>query len=217
MKPLYLLVLSFCYLPVKAQKEVATTNPESRWSIGTNPLGFLEPEAAIGLSGAYRLSPHFELWTEPSILSTGFNSVAHWHSLSGYRLIVQPRYYPNKRSPSFFALEWRLKHYHYTNTATFINDAAGDTLINYRHKVSQALSGGALVFGSQATLSRKHNMYLEFTIGIGAKVRVVKRLNIPAGYQYNYPRRHYAFTIDYEQEGGAIYVPLGFRLIWKLK
>ena len=70
--------------------------------------------------------------------------------------------------------------------------------------------------GQQFSLSRRHNLYLEITAGIGSKLRHIKRANIPAGYQYDYYRRK-AFTTSYNDDNrNDPYVPIGFRLMWKL-
>ena len=187
------------------------------WSVGINPFGIVENEAALGPCISYRLLPHLEFWTEYAFLFNSFNSIGGWHNLSGYRFIFQPRLYFTKSSSFFIAPEFRLKHYTYNSTGNFINSNASDTLLNYPHNVLQTLIGGALLIGSQGELSRKHQIFLEFTIGIGYKERMVKRENVPVDYTYFYQQRHYAFTIDYEKEGNLVYIPLCLRLICKLR
>lgn len=187
------------------------------WNIGINPFSIVEIIPAIGPCLSYRISPRFELWGEASYLFGGPDRINNWKNLQGYRFIFQPRYYTNRSKTFFIAPEFRLKHYTYNATANFINSTTADTLNSYPYKGLQLLVGGALLIGGQAVLSRRHHLYLEITTGIGAKQRHIKRNNVPAGYFYYHSYRAYIFNPSYDDNYRIDpYVPLGFRLIWKL-
>jgi len=210
MKKISLLpLLLFCtYINAQSKK--------SYWSAGLNPLGVIEVIPAIGPCFSYRISPRFEVWSEASYLFGGPNRIYDWQHLKGYRFILQPRFYTKRGSMFFIAPEFRLKHYSYKATGSFINSTIGDTLNSFPYQGSQVLIGGAFVVGGQIVLSRRHHLYLEITGGIGSKVRHIKRAKVPADYHYYYYRRN-AFSTGYNDDGRIDpYVPLGFRLIWKL-
>lgn len=212
MGKIFLLPILFSCSQIHAQ------SGNSYWSLGTNPFSFVEVIPAIGPCFSYRISQRFELWSEASYLFGGPDRIDNWKNLQGLRFIFQPRYYINRNRTFFIAPEFRLKHYSYNATATFINSTTSDTLNSYPYKGLQLLVGGALLIGGQAVLSRRHHLYLEITTGIGAKQRHIKRNNVPSGYFYYhyYSRDSFDFT-DYDDEYRIDpYVPLGFRLTWKL-
>ena len=122
----------------------------------------------MGPCFSYHLSPSFEFWSEVSYVFGGPDRIEDWKRLSGFRFILQARYYPGKRKTFFIAPEFRLKHYTYNSTASFLNTTTSDTLNTYPFHGSQWLTGGALVFGNQFVLSRRHQLYLEVTIGAGS-------------------------------------------------
>jgi Protein of unknown function (DUF3575) len=211
MRNLFALLSLLSCLQTKAQIK------KSYWSVGVNPLGLIEVIPAVGPCVSYRLSPAFEFWGETSYLFGGPNRIEDWKNLNGYRLIFQGRYYPGKKKRFFIAPEFRLKHYTYNSKTSFINSTSSDTLNNYPYHGSQWLTGGALVFGNQFVLSRSHQLYLEVTAGVGSKLRRITRSRVPAGYQYFAPFPDHAFSIGYNDDNrNDPYVPLGFRLIWKL-
>ncbi len=211
MTKLFLFSLLVLCLQTNAQ------NKDSYWSVGVNPLGLVELTQAIGPCGSYRISPSFEAWGEVSYLFAGRNRINDWKNLQGYRFIFQTRYYYNRDKTFFIAPEFRLKHYAYNTAGSFVNPVTSDTLLSYPYHASQLLLGGALVFGGQVVLSYKHQLYLEMTTGLGAKHRRIKRTKFPGGYQYFYLRTRRAFDLSYDDDDtGAPYLPIGFRLIWKL-
>jgi Protein of unknown function (DUF3575) len=189
----------------------------SYWSVGINPFSPGESMSSIGPTIAYRVSPKLELWAETSFIFYNLYASNSWKNLNGYRFIFQPRYYMGRRKAFFIAPEFRLKQYSYTTSFTFINSTTADTLQNYSHKASQLLIGGAFVTGKQVLLSRRHNLYLELTAGIGAKQRYIKRKNIPAGYKYYQQSGGFGLAPHYEWDNdGTPYFPVGLRLTWKL-
>jgi hypothetical protein len=186
------------------------------WSVGLNPLGIGEIISAVGPCASYRVSPHLELWIEWAYLFEGPWGVYKWRNIKGYRLIFQPRYYIGKSKRFFLTPEFRLKHYSYNSVDQFINPGNGDTLNNQSYHGSQFLTGGAFILGEQLVLSRRHNLHLEVTIGLGSKYRQITRTKIPDGYFFNgYTSNGIgpAFSLN---GINSLYVPLGFRLIWKL-
>ena len=186
------------------------------WSVGFNPLSMGESMSSIGPCVAYRISPRAELWGEASFIYNNLYKIAGWDHLRGFRFIFQPRYYTNKSRTFFIAPEFRLKQFSYHTSHEFINAAIPDTLHHYAYKASQVLVGGAFVFGRRFMMSARHHLFWEITAGIGGKVRLINRKNIPPGYKYE-TYRLLAFQHDYEADNqGEVYFPLGIRLIWQL-
>jgi len=207
-------IIAFALLTIRASAQ----KPQSYWSIGFNPLSLAESMSSIGPSVAYRLSPAIELWAEGSIIFNNLYKMEDWKNLRGYRFIFQPRFYVGRSKKIFITPEFRLKHYSYNSTGTFINSNTVDTLDNYAHKASQTLIGGAFVAGTQLNLSKRKNFLLEVTAGIGAKQRNIKRKSIPSGYEYFLQTGGFGLKPHYEYDNdGTPYFPLGFRLVWKLK
>lgn len=214
MRKIYLLplLLLFC-------TQIHAQSKRSYWSVGVNPFGFIEIFPTIGPCLSYRLSPRFELWSEGSYVFNGSYKVTNWKNLKGFRFIFQPRFYTDRSKTFFIAPEFRLRHYSYNATASFINSTTSDILNDYPYKGAQLLVGGALVIGDQTVLSRRRHLYLEVTAGIGARQRHIKRNNVPAGYSYYHYVRPFSFNLFSFYEDNNImepYAPLGFRLLWKL-
>lgn len=209
MKKLYFFFFLFFVNHLHAQ------SPDARWSVGVNPLSVVESMASIGPAISYRLSPRVAIWAEGSYIFSNLYAYDSWKNLQGYRFEFQPRWYTGTRKLFFIALEYRLKHFTYNTSGTFINKAIADTLNDYSYKGSQVLSGGAFVIGKQVNIS--HRLFLEITLGIGSKKRVITSKNIPAGYNLYEPERRQAFTLSYNENNvNEVYVPLGFRLMWRL-
>ncbi len=187
------------------------------WSVGVNPLSPGESMSSIGPSVAYRISLKFELWSEASFIFYNLYEINDWKNLKGYRFILQPRYYFGPGKSFYLAPEFRLKHFSYNTSLTFINNSIPDTLRSYAHKASQVLAGGAFVMGKQFLLSKRHHLYLDVTAGLGAKQRYINRKNIPAGYKYEIQPGGFGLAPHYEYNNdGTPYFPLGFRLLWQL-
>ncbi len=198
----------------------STANAQTKypyWSVGVNPMSLGESMASIGPCAAYRLSPGIELWAEVSYIYNNLYKINDWKNLHGYRFIFQPRFYSGSNKSFFITPEFRLKQYSYNGSGTFINAASFDTLNSYPHRASQILVGGAIVFGTQTSLSRRNNLFLEITAGIGGKLRSIKRKNIPSGYKYYLQTGGFGLAPHYEwHNDGTPYFPLGFRLIWRI-
>lgn len=189
------------------------------WSIGINPLSFAESQLSIGPCIGYRLNKRIEFWTEASYIFSNSYMPKEWKKMQGFRFVLQPRYFINYDKTFFITPEFRFKSYSFNNRLTFINSSIHDTLNNFPFRETQTLIGGALVFGRKYNISRKHNVIMEFTFGLGSKTRNIKRKNVPAGYEYNtsiYQRD--GLYVSYEIDKQAvIYIPLCTRFIWNFK
>lgn len=191
---------------------------EKHWSIGVNPLSLAESQLSLGPCVAYRFSERIELWAEASYIFANSYMPKEWKNMSGFRFILQPRYFMGYNKTFFIAPEFRIKNYSFNNRLEFVNTTTRDTLHNFAFREDQTLAGGALVFGKKYLVSAKHNINLELTFGIGSRQRNIKRKNVPAGYNYLYGTRHYALAPTYEDDRSqAPYFPLGVRFIWNLK
>lgn len=211
MKKLCVPLLILCFHYSHAQ------TPKSYWSVGVNPLGVVEPMPLIGPTVAYRFSPKIELWSEASYILSNWYIFPGWKKVSGYRFILQPRFYPGRKQLFFVAAEFRLKHFTYKTYDNFINSSTSDTLNNFHYNGSQLLSGAAILIGQTVPLDQRHHFFLEMTFGLGSKLRRVRMKNIPAGFQKDYYKRSFAFAPKYDvNNANLFYMPLGVRLMWKL-
>ena len=190
----------------------------SYWNVGINPFGLLEPMPLIGPAVSYRVSPKIELWSEVSYIFSNLYIFPDWKHVRGYRFILQPRFYPGRNHLFFIAAEFRLKHFTYKTYDDFINHSNSDTLTNFHYNGSQVLSDGAVIIGKTISLEQKNRLFLEATFGLGSKVRKVKAEKVPAGFERLYYQEKYAFHVDYDiNNANLFYMPLGIRLMWKLK
>ena len=122
------------------------------------------------------------------------------------------------KSKGFFvAPEFRIKSYSFDNVLDFINPTTSDTLHAFPFRERQLLIGGALVFGKQYSLSKRKGLYLELTAGLGAKHRLIKRNDIPPGYEHT-STKVYGLAPSYEEHNtGTVLSPLGLRFMWRIK
>lgn len=191
---------------------------KSYWNVGINPLGLAEPMPLIGPSVSYKVSPKIELWSEVSYIFSNLYIFPDWKKVRGYRFILQPRFYPGRNHSFFVAAEFRLKHFTYKTYDNFINPSNSDTLNDFHYNGSQVLAGGAAIIGNTMRLDKKDRLFLEMTFGVGSKLRKVKFENVPAGFEKAYNQRRYAFTVEYDiNNANLFYMPLGVRIMWKLK
>jgi hypothetical protein len=187
------------------------------WSIGVNPFSLFEPLSNLGPCAEIRVSPAVGCWAEASYILRSQYQLNDWKQVRGARILLQPRFYFSKRREFFIAPEFRLKWFNYSVGLDFVNDQTRDTLMNYFHRATQVQIGGGLVMGIRGWLSRRHQLMVELTGGLGAKNRQIIRHDIPAGYQFVYNWRGFGLTPHYELDNDvAVFIPGSIRLIWKL-
>lgn len=203
--------------------------------VSLNFLSVAEPQFTFGPSAGIRFSERSEVFAEAAYVGRGFLYEDQKSlRLNGARLIFQYRYHflqqwrplinfglrnrsMRERHQPFVALEWRMKPLAFSGTATFVNESTADTLTGYSYRASSFTFGGALVFGSTFNLGRDERWKLELTAGIGAKQRLVKFKNVPAGYQsYNGLKREWLYIPPPEVETGGVLLPVAIRLRYVL-
>jgi hypothetical protein len=187
--------------------------------IGTNPFSLAEPHTGIGLSLSKNVLKNYEIWTEITYFFNTTYIINNWKNISGYRLIVQPRFFPFKNKGVFVATEFRLKNFSFNNELSFINHITKDTLKKFNANETQKIIGGALLVGKKVYLGEK--LFLECTVGFGARIRYVNWKNIPNNYEYLIPRR-VGLSFGPREEhfkkdnGESYYMPIGVRVLWQL-
>ena len=212
----HILILIFLLLVGFYRGSAQANKPE--WLIGVNPFSLFEPLSNIGPCAEIRVSPSVGFWAEATYIIRSQYQLNDWQKVKGTRFIFQPRFYVGKKKYFFVAPEFRLKRFNYTIGLDFINAQTQDTLQNYLHRATQVQAGGGLVLGFRSWLSRKHNLTMEFTSGLGAKNRQITRKNIPSGYQYEHGWGGFGLAPHYEWDNDvALYFPCSIRLIWKLQ
>lgn len=208
---LFLLLLILSFSKLTAQSSAAS------WSAGVNPFGLFEPLSNIGPCAELRVSPAVGFWAEATYIFRGQYQLNDWQRVRGARFLFQPRFYLGKRRVFFIAPEFRLKRFNYSVGLDFVNAQTQDTLKNYAHRATQVQTGGGLVMGVRGWLSRRHQLMVELTGGLGAKNRQINRQGIPAGYEYEYTWGGFGLKPHYELDNDvAIFIPCSIRLIWKL-
>ncbi len=214
-------ILLFFFLVSTTLFVYAQKNKFNYWRVGVNPLALAEPHLSIGPCVSYRFNERLELWTEASFIFANSYLPTPWANVKGFRYILQPRYFTGDEENFFIAPELRIKEYGFINTSQkkFINTALADTSFFSGFKETQFLIGGSVVIGMQITLSKKKHISMDLTLGIGAKHRVIKRKNVPEGYEsYFEPQRGYGLGPHYEyNDDGTVYIPLCARFLWRLK
>ena len=163
-----------------------------------NPMGFVEPQLALGLGFGNRLSERNEYFTELSYLSKYHLYGNLEKSFRGERFLAQYRYHlleqwgqmtgrafhrKARRTSNFFiGAEFRLKAYHFSDNNDFANAATHDTLRNVLYSARALSVGGAFVFGTTVNLGSNGKWKLEYTAGLGVKQKFVQFTDKPSGY-----------------------------------
>ena len=63
------------------------------WKAGINVLSLAEPQSAVALTAEYRFERRFSVWTEVGYIFKAAYIAKDWSALSGFRFIIQPRYF----------------------------------------------------------------------------------------------------------------------------
>lgn len=190
----------------------ASKVPVRRWILTYNPMGLLEPPAAIGLGIGYRPFKEVELWSETSFLTNGF-----YHTqgpLTGIRQICQLRFFPYGTS-FFVAGELRYKSYQFRSREEFYDSLTHDTLHQFSNFARHYFFGMAVQLGWRVNATRNGRFQLEATFGLGFRKGYVKREGVPAGYLYMNNKIDFNFSGP-NGEVPPIYFPGSLRLVWLL-
>jgi len=235
MKPYIFLFFLLLFFRANAQQvrfkmdEDRFTETEKYFSF--NPLALAEPQIAIGAGFGNRFSKRSEYFAELSYVAKQpfYKYTAH-KSLHGIRFIAQYRYHflqqwrplinlgesrrrRHARHNPFVGLEFRVKPFNFSANSTFVRDSPADTLTDFLYRAKAVSLGGALIFGETYHLSSDGKWKLEFTMGIGGKVKIVDYKNIPDGYKPFLLKGGWGLTPPGAAEAiGLPYFPCALRL-----
>ncbi len=180
--------------------------------ISFNPFGLAEPHLAIGAGFGNRFTDRSEYFAELCyVLKHPFYDNNLQNQLHGFRFIGQYRYHflqrwrpiinlgsairiRNASRNPFIGLEFRIKPFNFSANRTFVNNNSVDTLADFLYKANAVSIGGALIFGETYNISSNGKWKLEFSVGIGGKIKFVKYKNIPAGYKPILLDRHFGLA-----------------------
>lgn len=183
-----------------------------RWELSFNPLGLIEPPLAAGLGVGYRINPKIQLWSETSLLRNGwFGSVGY---LVGIRQTLQLKYFLNRKSNFFVAIEGRYKSYTFNDTTDFYKPNTTDTALNTPYHEHHYFWGVGLQIGKRWKLSNNGRWQLEATIGLGFKYKYIDWKGIGNDY------RRLRHSVDLnawdlmEERGASGYIPGSLRIIY---
>jgi hypothetical protein len=217
-----IILISFLSISIKAtaQKKESTHTPiiQKGFYLSFNPHSILEPEqGAVGVGVGYRISKRIEVWTELNYLYKGFfQDPGDFDNLKGFRSITSFKYYYYNKHGMFAGAEFRIKNYSFSDKNTFVNMQTNDTLVNFQHKASHTVSGGAVFWGKRLKLTANGKFELEGNVGIGIKQRRISRKNIPAGYTKMEPFNNAFRLRDNNKEDATPYIMGIVRIIYHL-
>ncbi len=218
MKGIVAWIFIFCFLQTEAQfslphhslSKLSTTSIEG-WAAGINVFSFLEPQMAVAFTAEYRFDKPISIWTELSYIFDASYIAKHWSGLSGFRCIIQPRYFFTSSKQYFIAPELRIKNFNYNTTGTFINVNSSDTIKNLPSRVQHHTIGGGIVVGKQTMLGE--HLLMECMAGIGVRKRNV-HYNGPENYDIYIAEGGFGLSPNYGKSLGTPYFPIGIRLAW---
>lgn len=195
-----------------AQTKKINDNKKSEKYITLNPLGFVEPQMAIGLGFENRFAERSSYFTEISFITRNPIELLVGNNKSGFRFIGQYRYHflnliSRKNIESFASLEFRLKRVKLIGaTGTFVNSSTKDTINTRFDNADVTQVGGTLIWGGNTQISDK--IILETTIGVGLKQRIVNFSGVPNGYKYlNTKKQGIGFGLPSSYKVGTIVFP----------
>lgn len=190
--------------------------PPKRW-LSINPLGFAEPQAAVGIGFSNRLSARSAYFTELSyIINSPFYNYQQ-NNLRGYRWLFQYRHLNKSNPNNFIGLEFRLKGYQFNGKHQFINSSSNDTLINFNYNANATSVGGAFLLGSNFSISSNKKWKIEITAGAGAKHKFVRFKNLPEGYKITPDNKGFGLKPPEIYEAvGMPYFPVCARITYEL-
>jgi hypothetical protein len=188
--------------------------PIREWLVSINPFGVLEPQSALGAGIGYRINKSYEIWMESSFLTRV--SPGLYDHISGFRQILQGKYFFDPKGPFFVAAEARYKFFSLGDKGMFYNPVSHDTLSNVSYRSRHYFFGGALQFGGRFLLSSKGNLLVEIIAGFGVKQKTRVGDRSPAGYLYIPAPMPTDPNINYrmQQPGTTIYLPGSIRFIY---
>lgn len=183
-----------------------------RWTLSLNPLGLLEAPTAIGIGIGYRVSPHWELWSETSLLARGYYTAVS--QIRGFRETFQARWFPIPGKACFIGLDLRYKSYSFNSVSDFYNTQNNDTLLNRAYHEDHSFWAVGLTAGWRRKLTHNGRLQLEITAGIGFKYKTLHWPGI--GDDYRKQRKSIDLNVNdfLNSRGATAYVPGSIRLIW---
>ncbi|MBS1511750.1 MAG: hypothetical protein JST86_12965 [Bacteroidetes bacterium] len=234
MKKMVLLAIVSCFTTMLFAQQVKDRMALHRPYVSFNPLGLIEPYAAIGLGLGNHLSNRSGYFTELSFVCNNYIYPKKADHLQGFKYLAQYRYYlmqsdheslgPVKMHHKkyypyhlFFGAEFRYKHYYFSDHTNFINAITKDTLSNFMYNAKADIWGGAIIFGGAFPLGKSNHWQLECTLGIGAKQKWVAIKNNPSGYEPETIKRIDVGTPAIWESVASPYLPWTIRLQYKLK
>lgn len=194
--------------------------PARRFGIGVNPLALAEPSVAISTAGYYQFTKKFGIMAEPALLlGNSYFLPNNWKNIKGFRIAVQPKLSISFDNGFYLGFDGRFKSYSFNSTGRFIKNNYADTILVNGFRQREDIFGGALQLGLYVNLNKKETIFLDFSLGIGAKHRYITRKSNIAGYDiYLLDRQSdVALHPPYEfNDAGTVYTPGGVRLVFLL-
>jgi hypothetical protein len=211
---------------------VAAQPQKNNIHLRTNLLSLLEPQnggPTIGIE--YFVTSHFTAGTDVGFIFYRIGETEQGSGIDklgnpfGYKIKPELRYYlykenKEKRVRLFFGIEGLfLKSTTRNYRELPIRDNTGNIVFNYLGGYDEVknVTGGALKAGIQIPYFITKNMLLEVYAGIGLRNKIYSTKNVPVGADVRDRANRGTFDIGTDINGVYPSIPLGFKIIFKIK
>jgi hypothetical protein len=219
-KALYFTLISCCTgLYACAQKNDLT--------LTLNPFSFIEQDAGFTPGIGYAVTDKLSLLTDaglifynPFIENSRGDNVTNF--LAGYKIKPEFRFYP-KAGPHnkgfFIGAELLYKHVRYNRyDGVQVTDNMGNiAYTNYSgYKIKKDVYGGSIKVGVRTYFNKNYRLGMDLFFGLGARVKNFAVRDLPPGGSFDRSFFSNRFLNPYWQEGPAVSLPCGAKLIYRL-
>lgn len=187
--------------------------------LSVNPLCMFESQATFGVGLGY-FNEKFEICSEIGQLNPPLWGSDKFLQIQGFRSVTRFKYFfaidEMKQSKTFFGAEFRYKNFAYDDIADFTSLSTGAVIKDYVFRNTTTVKAYAGIIGKQFEMSETGRWVIEFTAGLGLRMKHVQRDNTPKNSVIVPVKLGFAETPNYIDDITKIHVPLGIRIMVKL-
>ena len=156
----------------------------------------------------------------PFLRSNNMFDGYRFNGVNGFRTVTQLKYTisrnEEKYNKVFIGGEVRYKTFNYTDIANFTNLQTGMVTKDYAYKNTTTVKGLAAIIGKQFDFGYLSNWAIEFTAGVGLRVKNIQRENIPENSAIVPKDIGFGETPNYADNHTSLYFPIGVRVMVRL-
>lgn len=187
--------------------------------LSLNPLCLAESQAVYGVGLGY-FNPRWEICSEIGQLNPPMWGSDRYVQIQGFRTVSRFKYFFNvdemKQSKTFFGAEFRSKNYAFDDIADFVSRTTGATIKDYVFRNTTTVKAYAALFGKQFEMGEMGRWVIEFTAGLGVRMKHQERDNTPPNSYIVPVKLGFGETPNYADNYTSVHVPLGIRIMVKL-